>query len=209
MECHPKNMSYSPKQHLFLVVFELSGPNGVVHEVVLYWEQTDIQTVNSKGSSIRGLCPSACILLIYLVGSLRNFRPDFLTTASYCSLLGRDAAFLGPDDNQYAILEEDRTSLNLFNLKAVATKEALENNAAVLEENTFADNAANSSERQGPLQFIFESEVDRIFSSPLGRLNQLFSSHPSSVFSSKKKGGDVPCLKFVICMKCWRIIADQ
>jgi hypothetical protein len=138
MECHPKNMSYSPKQHLFLVVFELSGPNGVAHEVVLYWEQTDIQTVNSKGSSIRGLCPSGCILLIYLVGTFRKFQPDFLTTASCCSLLGRDAAFLGPDDNQYAILEEDRTSLNLFNLKAVATKEALENNAAVLEENTFA-----------------------------------------------------------------------
>ncbi|KAG2547519.1 hypothetical protein PVAP13_9KG105820 [Panicum virgatum] len=133
MECHPKNMSYSPKQHLFLVVFELSGANGVVHEVVLYWEQTDLQTVNSKGSSIKG----------------------------------RDAAFLGPDDNQYAILEDDRTSLNLFSLKAVATKEALENNAAVLEENTFADNAANSTERQGPLQFNFESEVDRIFSSPL------------------------------------------
>ncbi|KAF0912954.1 hypothetical protein E2562_019765 [Oryza meyeriana var. granulata] len=133
MECHPKNIAYSPKQHMFLVVFELSGPNGVAHEVVLYWEQTDLQTVNSKGSSIKG----------------------------------RDAAFLGPDDNQYAILEEDRTSLNLFNLKAVATKEALENNAAVLEENTFADNAANPTERQGPLQFTFESEVDRIFSAPL------------------------------------------
>ncbi|KAL5201044.1 hypothetical protein ABZP36_035398 [Zizania latifolia] len=133
MECHPKNIAYSPKQHMFLVVFELSGPNGVAHEIVLYWEQTDLQTVNSKGSSIKG----------------------------------RDAAFLGPDDNQYAILEEDRTSLNLFNLKAVATKEALENNAAVLEENTFADNTVNPTERKGPLQFTFESEVDRIFSAPL------------------------------------------
>uniref|UniRef100_A0A0D9XDK2 Uncharacterized protein n=1 Tax=Leersia perrieri TaxID=77586 RepID=A0A0D9XDK2_9ORYZ len=133
MECHPKNIAYSPKQHMFLVVFELSGPNGVAHEVVLYWEQTDLQTVNSKGSSVKG----------------------------------RDAAFLGPDDNQYAVLEEDRTSLNLFNLKAVATKEALENNAAVLEENTFADNTANPTEHQGPLQFTFESEVDRIFSAPL------------------------------------------
>lgn len=54
MECHPKNIAYSPKQHMFLVVFELSGPNGVAHEVVLYWEQTDLQTVNSKGSSIKG-----------------------------------------------------------------------------------------------------------------------------------------------------------
>lgn len=134
MECHPKYISYSPKQHMFLVVFELSGTTGVVHEVVLYWEQTDLQTVNTKGNSIRG----------------------------------RDATFLGPDDNQYAILEEDRTSLNLYNLKAVATKEALENNAAVLEENTFAENpTANPTQKQGPVQFTFESEVDRIFSSPL------------------------------------------
>ncbi|XP_037460268.1 uncharacterized protein LOC119331201 [Triticum dicoccoides] len=135
MECHPKYISYSPKQHMFLVVFELSGPSGVVHEVVLYWEQTDLQTVNSKGSSIKG----------------------------------RDATFLGPDDNQYAILEEDRTSLNLYNLKPIATKEALENNAAVLEEeeNTFAENpTANPTQKQGPMQFTFESEVDRIFSSP-------------------------------------------
>jgi hypothetical protein len=63
--------------------------------------------------------------------------------------------------------------------------------AAVLEENTFADNAA--SERQGLLQFTFESEVDRIFSSPLGRLCQLFSSHHTSTFSSKKK-------KKVLCL---------
>ncbi|KAM0850692.1 hypothetical protein ACQ4PT_052910 [Festuca glaucescens] len=134
MECHPKYILHSQKQHMFLVVFELSGPSGVVHEVVLYWEQTDLQAVNSKGSSIKG----------------------------------RDATFLGPDDNQYAILEEDRTSLNLYNLKAVATKEALENNAAVLEENTFAENpTANPTQQQGSVQFTFESEVDRIFSSPL------------------------------------------
>lgn len=117
-------------------------------------------------------------------------------------MIGRDAAFLGPDDNQYAILEEDRTGLNLFSLKAVATKEALENNAAVLEENTFADNAANSTERQGPLQFTFESEVDRIFSCPLGRLSGPLSSHPSSNsrlphFCQRKKNVGLPCLKIL------------
>lgn len=47
-------MIYSAKQHLFLVVFELSGANGVVHEIVLYWEQTDIQSVNTKGTSVKG-----------------------------------------------------------------------------------------------------------------------------------------------------------
>lgn len=130
-----------------------------------------------------------------------------LTTSLFGSLLGRDAAFLGPDDNQYAILEEDRTGLNLFSLKAVATKEALENNAAVLEENTFADNAANSTERQGPLQFSFESEVDRIFSSPLGRLSGQLSSHPS--FNSRlahfrqrgKKDARVALFETFICME--------
>jgi hypothetical protein len=90
---------------------------------------------------------------------------------------------LGPDDNQYAILEEDRTSLNLYNLKAVATKEALENNAAVLEENTFAENenpTANPTQKQGPVQFTFESEVDRIFSSPLGMSAGRLSCHLAS-----------------------------
>jgi hypothetical protein len=60
-------MSYSPKQHLFLVVFELSDANGVVQEVVLYWEQNDIQTINNKVSSIRGLRPF-CMHLTYLFG---------------------------------------------------------------------------------------------------------------------------------------------
>lgn len=91
---------------------------------------------------------------------------------------------MGPDDNQYAILEEDRTSLNLYNLKPIATKEALENNAAVLEEeNTFAENpTANPTQKQGPMQFTFESEVDRIFSSPQGTL----SCHLASLLSTKK-----------------------
>jgi hypothetical protein len=52
---------------LFLVVFELSDANGVVQEVVLYWEQNDIQTINNKVSSIRGLRPF-CMHLTYLFG---------------------------------------------------------------------------------------------------------------------------------------------
>lgn len=55
MECLAKSVVYSSKQNMFMVVFELSGPNGVLHEVVLYWEQTDPHTVNSKGSSVKGL----------------------------------------------------------------------------------------------------------------------------------------------------------
>ncbi|KAG0486664.1 hypothetical protein HPP92_008759 [Vanilla planifolia] len=44
IECLPVNMLYSSKQHLFLVVFELSGPSGAIHEVVLYWEQMQVQS---------------------------------------------------------------------------------------------------------------------------------------------------------------------
>ena len=95
---------------------------------------------------------------------------------------------MGPDDNQYAILEEDRTSLNLYNLKAVATKEALENNAAVLEENTFAENpTANPTQQQGPVQFTFESDIDRIFSSPLGMLAGLLSCHLGILLQQKER----------------------
>lgn len=55
VECSPRTMIYSSKQHLFLVVFELSGANGSsIHEVVLYWEQTDPQSVNTRGTSVKG-----------------------------------------------------------------------------------------------------------------------------------------------------------
>jgi hypothetical protein len=55
VECLAKGVVYSSKQNMFMVVFELSGPNGVLHEVVLYWEQMDPHSVNSKGSSVKGL----------------------------------------------------------------------------------------------------------------------------------------------------------
>ncbi|XP_072994208.1 uncharacterized protein [Typha latifolia] len=137
VECLPKIMLYSSKQHFFLVVFELSGPSGLLHEVVLYWEQTDLQSVNSKGSSIKG----------------------------------RDAALMGPNENQYAILDEDKSGLALFILPGVASKEVTENkvteNNGALDENSFADAKVGSTQGQGPLQFVFEAEVDRIFSTPL------------------------------------------
>ncbi|XP_077212659.1 transducin/WD40 repeat-like superfamily protein [Tasmannia lanceolata] len=127
VEILPKRMLYSSKQHLFLVVFEL---NGVTNEVVLYREQTDLQSSNTKGSTIRG----------------------------------RDAAFTGPNENQYAILDDDRTSIALYILPGVAPQEIGENNGA-LDPNSFAD--ANVGSERGPLLFVFETEVDRIFSSPL------------------------------------------
>ncbi|XP_064984198.1 uncharacterized protein LOC135624480 [Musa acuminata AAA Group] len=130
VECSPKAMIYSSKQHLFLVVFELSGANGVIHEVVLYWEQTDPNSVNTKGTSLKG----------------------------------RDAALMGPSENQYAILDEDKTSLALYILPGGASQEVIDKNGA-LDEKSFTETRVASN--QGPLQFTFKSEVDRIFSSPL------------------------------------------
>lgn len=57
VECLPKHMLYSSKQHLFFVVFELIGTTGSLHEVVIYWEPTDIQSPNNKGSLIKGFLP--------------------------------------------------------------------------------------------------------------------------------------------------------
>ncbi|KAL5992694.1 hypothetical protein ACLOJK_013613 [Asimina triloba] len=127
VECCPKSILYSSKQNLFLTVFEF---NSSMNEVVVYREQTDFQSANSKASTIKGL----------------------------------DAAFVGSNDNQYVILEDDRTSLVLYILPGASVQEATANNGA-LDPNSFSD--ANVATDRGPLQFAFESEVDRIFSSPL------------------------------------------
>ncbi|XP_012079201.1 uncharacterized protein LOC105639681 isoform X2 [Jatropha curcas] len=77
---------------------------------------------------------------------------------------GRDATFIGPSENQFAILDEDKTGLVLYILPGGDSKEAGEKNL-LLEENQSVE--ANSGSLRGPVQFMFESEVDRIFSTPL------------------------------------------
>lgn len=55
-------------------------------------------------------------------------------------------------------------------LKGVASKEALEKNERVLTEQP-VENQSEESEIasvKGPMQFMFESEVDCIFTTPLG-----------------------------------------
>ncbi|KAG0492789.1 hypothetical protein HPP92_006187 [Vanilla planifolia] len=130
VECLPKHMLYSSKQHLFLVVFELAGTNGAMHEVVVHWEPSNIQQENTKGISIKG----------------------------------RDAALLGPNESQYAILDEDKTDITVYMLPGTISQEASENNDA-LDVKSNGD-GQHGSER-GTLQFSFETKVDRIFSSPL------------------------------------------
>lgn len=64
VECLPKHVLYSSKQHLFLVVFELTGTTGSLHEVAIYWEPTDNQSSNNKGSLIKGFSSSLFLRLL-------------------------------------------------------------------------------------------------------------------------------------------------
>ncbi|EOX91354.1 Transducin/WD40 repeat-like superfamily protein isoform 2 [Theobroma cacao] len=131
VEYYPKHMVYGKKRHLFLIVYEFSG---TTHEVVLYWENTDLKLANSKGSTIKGC----------------------------------DAAFIGPSENQFAILDEDKSGLALYILPGLALEEVDGKNGAV-EPNLLPDQPvdAKANSIQGPVSFMFETEVDRIFSTPI------------------------------------------
>ncbi|PNY03881.1 vascular protein [Trifolium pratense] len=128
VEYQANYLTYSKKQHLFLVAYEFSG---MTSEVVLYRENTAVETVNSKSSTIKG----------------------------------RDAAFIGPNENQFAILDDDKTGLALYILPGGPSQE-LKNIEKAFEENQPTETSDDSI--KGPTPFMFETEVDRIFSTPLG-----------------------------------------
>ncbi|CAL2273516.1 unnamed protein product [Prunus armeniaca] len=143
VEYHPKYLSYSKKQSLFLVVYEFSG---ATNEVVLYFENTDSQAANSKCSTVKG----------------------------------RDAAFIGPNENQFAVLDDDKTGLVLYILPKKASPEANEK-ILLSEESQPVDTDVGP---KGPMQFMFESEVDRIFSTPI-ESTLMFASHGSQIGLAK------------------------
>ncbi|GFP96936.1 hypothetical protein PHJA_001837700 [Phtheirospermum japonicum] len=141
VDIKPKHITYSKKQHIFLVVYEFSGGG---NEIVMYWENTDPQFANSKVTSVKG----------------------------------SDAAFVGPNENQFAILDEDKTALSLYMLPgAAAPQGAFEKNGTV-DENQPVETEATSI--KGPMQFVFETEVDRIFSTPL-ESTVMFASHGDQI----------------------------
>lgn len=78
---------------------------------------------------------------------------------------GCDAAFIGPNDDQFVFLDEDKTGLSMYILPKLTTMEENEKNL-LSEENQTKE--ANASAIQGPQQFLFETEVDRVFSTPIG-----------------------------------------
>uniref|UniRef100_A0A2P2M3Z0 Uncharacterized protein LOC105639681 isoform X2 n=1 Tax=Rhizophora mucronata TaxID=61149 RepID=A0A2P2M3Z0_RHIMU len=101
------------------------------------------------------------------------------------TIKGRDAAFIGPSENQFAILDEDMTGLALYILPGGASKEIGEKNLLV-EENQSAE--ANTGSIKGPKQFMFESQVDNIFSTPI-ESTLMFASNGSQISFAKLSQG--------------------
>ncbi|KAA3461298.1 COMPASS component SWD1 [Gossypium australe] len=84
------------------------------------------------------------------------------------TIKGCDAAFIGPNENQFAILDEDKSGLALYILPGAALQEADGKNGAV-EPNFLPDQPVdgNPNSIQGPMPFLFDTEIDRIFSTPI------------------------------------------
>ncbi|KAK8685899.1 hypothetical protein V6N13_124931 [Hibiscus sabdariffa] len=91
-----------------------------------------------------------------------------LSNSKGSTIQGCDAAFIGPNDNKFAILDEDKSGLALYILPGVVLQEANGKNGAV-EPNLLPDEPvdAKANSVQGPIPFMFDAEVDRIFSTPI------------------------------------------
>lgn len=160
MEYRAKYLIHSKKQRLFLVVYEFSG---ATNEVVLYWENSDAQVANSKSSTVKGISNWSKLFSQSGLGHVLHVNN------SSNRLVGRDAAFVGPNENQFAILDDDKTVLSVYTLPGGASQEA-KDNENVFEENPTATATAETTvgSIRGPTPYMFETEVDRIFSTPLG-----------------------------------------
>ncbi|XP_047315522.1 uncharacterized protein LOC124919343 [Impatiens glandulifera] len=93
------------------------------------------------------------------------------------TLKGRDAAFIGPNETQFAILDEDKTGLALYILPGGASKD-LNGKDGQEEENQSVETDAGSI--KGPLPFLFETDIDRIFSTPI-ESTVMFASHGDQI----------------------------
>ncbi|BAT75565.1 uncharacterized protein HKW66_Vig0034620 [Vigna angularis] len=98
---------------------------------------------------------------------------------------GRDAAFVGPNENQFAILDDDKTVLSVYTLPGGASQEA-KDNENVFEENPTATATAETTvgSIRGPIPYMFETEVDRIFSTPLDS-SLMFATHGNKIGIAK------------------------
>ncbi|XP_057444985.1 uncharacterized protein LOC130737246 [Lotus japonicus] len=105
-----------------------------------------------------------------------NTEVDIANSKS-STVKGRDAAFIGPNENQFAILDDDKTGLAVYILPG-GPQEAKEIEK-VFEEN-YQPEETNVDSIQGPTPFMFETEVDRIFSTPLDS-TLMFASHGNQI----------------------------
>ncbi|XP_034910413.1 uncharacterized protein [Populus alba] len=101
------------------------------------------------------------------------------------TIKGLDAAFIGPGENQFAILDRDKTGVALYILPGGASKETGDKKL-LLEENHSAK--TNDASLRGPMQFLFECEVDRIFTTPL-ESTLMFASNGSHIGFAKMVQG--------------------
>ncbi|ESW28815.1 hypothetical protein PHAVU_002G020500 [Phaseolus vulgaris] len=103
---------------------------------------------------------------------------DAMTSSSKSSTVkGRDAAFIGLNENQFAILDDDKTGLAVYTLPGGASQETKDNDK-LFEENQPTETEDGSI--RGPTPFMFETEVDRIYSTPLDS-TLMFASHGSQI----------------------------
>ncbi|KAG5089583.1 hypothetical protein JHK86_002195 [Glycine max] len=100
-----------------------------------------------------------------------------ISNSKSSTVKGRDAAFIGPNENQFAILDDDKTGLAVYTLPGGASQETKENDK-LFEENQPTETTVGSI--QGPTPFMFETEVDRIYSTPLDS-TLMFASHGNQI----------------------------
>ncbi|KAL8473143.1 hypothetical protein ACS0TY_030106 [Phlomoides rotata] len=110
-----------------------------------------------------------------------NTDPQF-ANSKVTTVKGVDAAFVGNNENQFAILDEDKTALSLYMLPGAASQESVEKILTANVESQSVETEVASI--KGPMQFMFESEVDRIFSTPL-ESTVLFASHGDQIALGK------------------------
>lgn len=128
------------------------------------------QTANITQSKVlhgTNVSPLHCFTKLFKFSPMQNCNSKYISLF----FLGRDAAFIGPNENQFAVLDDDKTGLALYILPGSVSPEANEKNGAV-EESKSAD--TNVGSIRGPMHFMFENEIDRIFSTPIGDWEMIY-----------------------------------
>ncbi|KAK7364047.1 hypothetical protein VNO80_12386 [Phaseolus coccineus] len=106
---------------------------------------------------------------------------DAMTSSSKSSTVkGRDAAFIGLNENQFAILDDDKTGLAVYTLPGGGASQETKENDKLFEENQPTETNDGDGSIRGPTPFMFETEVDRIYSTPLDS-TLMFASHGSQI----------------------------